>query len=371
MISPTPEFDVEKLKQHNAAAIAWIRYAYLAAADGGISKGYDLLRRRWAPSYPETTGYTIPTLLNAAKLLEYPELNALAISLAEYLLEKAALDGGVVHWRTKIDASPIVFDTGQVMFGWLAVYRAYQDERFLQAAIRSGNWLVTIQDRDGSWKNNQYLNVVKVIDTRVAWALLELYQITRDETYRQAAIRNLDWASQQQDEAGWFNKCSFVVGKPPYTHTLAYTAEGLFECGKILDNEFYKTSARRMADAVLSRHHPDGSLAGTYGPGFQKHSHWSCLTGNCQIAHLWLRLFETMRELKYYRAAQKAVFFVAHTQNIHTKNPNIRGAIAGSHPRYGSYERFKYPNWAAKFFIDAIMKLEEIESGKKEILYVG
>lgn len=359
------------LKQRSAAAIAWIQRAHLTAADGGISKGFDLLRRSWSPSYPETTGYTIPTLLNAAGVLDYPDLQTLAFSLAEYLLEKATLDGGVVHWQAKANANPIVFDTGQVMFGWLATYHSSQDERFLQAVTRSGNWLTDIQDQAGCWKTNQHLNVAKVIDTRVAWALLELYQITGDETLRQAAIRNLDWASQQQDETGWFDKCSFWVSRAPYTHTLAYTGEGLFECGTLLRDNHYIASARKMADALLSRQRPDGSLAGTYGPGWQNPSRWSCLTGNCQMAHLWLRFYETTEDRKYYEAAQKAIFFVAHTQNIRTKNPNLRGAIAGSHPLYGGYERFKYPNWAAKFFIDAVLKLEVIDRGEKIISYVG
>ncbi len=48
------------------AALDWIGRAQNASGDGGISKGYHVIRRRWSPSYPETTGYTIPTLLNAA-----------------------------------------------------------------------------------------------------------------------------------------------------------------------------------------------------------------------------------------------------------------------------------------------------------------
>src|SRR3990170_2467270 len=64
------------------AAIDWIQRAYAAAGDGGISKGYDLLRGRWAPSYPETTGYTIPSLLNAAAALNRPERRGRALWLA-------------------------------------------------------------------------------------------------------------------------------------------------------------------------------------------------------------------------------------------------------------------------------------------------
>jgi hypothetical protein len=33
----------------------------------------------------------------------------------------------------------------------------------------------------------------------------------------------------------------------------------------------------------------------------------------------------------------------------------VRGGIAGSAPIWGDYSRFEYPNWAAKFFADALM----------------
>jgi hypothetical protein len=39
------------------AALEWIGNAQRASGDGGISRGYHLIRRRWLPSYPETTGY--------------------------------------------------------------------------------------------------------------------------------------------------------------------------------------------------------------------------------------------------------------------------------------------------------------------------
>ena len=53
--------------RHLTAAIDWSRFAYAAAGDGVfISRGYDLWRDRWSPSYPETTGDTIAALLNVA-----------------------------------------------------------------------------------------------------------------------------------------------------------------------------------------------------------------------------------------------------------------------------------------------------------------
>ena len=33
----------------------------------------------------------------------------------------------------------------------------------------------------------------------------------------------------------------------------------------------------------------------------------------------------------------------------------VRGAVAGSAPIWGRYSMFEFPNWAAKFFADAVM----------------
>jgi hypothetical protein len=359
-----------QVKQRVGAAIDWIRLAHAMSGDGGISKGYDALRGRWSPSYPETTGYTIPTLLNAASALGRPELGALALSLADYLLNRTTPEGGVTHWANS-GSYPIVFDTGQVIFGWLAAFDASGDERYLRAAARAGDWLASVQDPSGSWKAYQHLGVEKVIDTRVAWALLELHRRTHQEVYRRAVVRNLEWAVQQQDVDGWFRHCAFTKDDDPFTHTLAYTAEGLFECGRLLDEARYIQAALLTAEALLARQRPDGGLASTYSSAWRVTSRSSCLTGNCQMSHLWLRFYEINGNRTYYAAARKAITFVARAQNLKTSNPNICGAIPGSYPIYGRYERFKYPNWAAKFFIDALLTLDRVENGDQQSSHVG
>jgi len=210
------------MKERSAAAIAWIQRAHLAAADGGISKGYDLLRRRWAPSYPETTGYTIPTLLNAAKALEKPELITMAISLAEYLLKKTSGDGGVVYWQAEASTPPIVFDTGQVMFGWLAAYRASRDERFFKGCYTKRELVSSYPGSVRVLETNQHLNVVKVIDypCRMGITRVVSNQPGMISTARQQSITWSGQANSRMNPVGT-TKCSFLVGRDPYTHTLA------------------------------------------------------------------------------------------------------------------------------------------------------
>ena len=89
------------------------------------------------------------------------------------------------------------------------------------------------------------------------------------------------------------------------------------------------------------------------------------------MSRLWQRLYKISGQQAYLVAAQKAITFVARTLNLETPNPNVRGAIAGSCPIYGRYERFKYPNWAAKFFVDAVLTLDQVENGNHALPYAG
>jgi len=351
------------LDVHLQEALSWIVRAGGCDGEGGIPAFYDLLRGRWAPSYPETTGYIVQTLLACAQGQARSRMQAFAIALADYLLRVRTAEGGVGHWKRLGEAvnPPIIFDTGQVIFGWLAAWRVTGEGRFLQAAERAGDWLVSVQSRSGAWQRYQHQDTVKVIDARVAWALLQLAEATSGRAHVDAARRNLDWVLEQQESNGWFRHASFLPGKDPFTHTIAYTAEGLLESGILLNETRYLKAAEMVARALLSLQHPDGSLSSTYDASWQPTARSSCLTGNCQMALLWLRFHGLSRDPAYLDAARRAITFVASVQNLQTPNPDIRGAIAGSYPMYGHYARFQYPNWAAKFFIDALLALKEAD----------
>lgn len=174
----------------------------------------------------------------------------------------------------------------------------------------------------------------------------------------------------QQDSEGWFRHCAFRDGEDPYTHTLVYTAEGLFESGCLLNEERYIGAAIRTADSLLAQQRADGWLASTYRSGWRATSRSSCLTGNCQASRLWLRLIMLRGEPTYTESAKRTLRFVSRTQKLTAGNAGVRGGIAGSAPIYGRYERFMYPNWAAKFYVDALLTLRAMENGEG-LTYAG
>ena len=104
---------------HLREAVDWIYRAQDATSDRGVSHSYRL-GKGWARSYPETTGYIIPTLLNWAHLSGDDEPRQRALEMANWEMAIQDPSGGV---PSLADGSLVVFDTGQVLFGLLAAFR--------------------------------------------------------------------------------------------------------------------------------------------------------------------------------------------------------------------------------------------------------
>ena len=120
-------------------AVGWIYRAQDSSEDRGVGHSY-LLGKGWAPSYPETTGYIIPTLLNWSRISGEGEARERALQMAEWECAIQFPGGGVMASVVgRPGARPVVFNTGQVMFGWLAASRETQDPRFRQSAAAAGD----------------------------------------------------------------------------------------------------------------------------------------------------------------------------------------------------------------------------------------
>jgi len=345
--------DLDTIEVRAQFTLQWIMQARHLAREEGIPAYYDFLLNKWAPSYPETTGYTIPSLLAWSDQLADDSFRQLALELADYLLSVQTPDGAIPGWG--INAPVYVFDTGQVLQGWLAVWQQTATPRYLAAGQQAANWLVVQQESGGFWVHNQFGGHLKTWDVRVGWPLIQWGLAAQDPAALEGGRRCLDWALTQQRPNGWFEHCALEQGQPPVLHTIAYTIEGLLEGGVLLGDQRMVDAAQRAADALLPHQRVDGSLNAFWRPDWQPASRSSCLTGDAQMALCWLRLHQITGHSHYREAAQRALRFVASTQAIGQSWAPVRGAIAGSYPLWGRYLRWRYPNWAAKFFLDALL----------------
>ncbi len=348
-------------RTHLDACMAWLNCAHDAANGTGVAAGYHLARG-WAEPYPETTGYLIPTFLRYANLSGDTEYAQRAQRMAEWELE-VQLPNGAIPGRTGRARDPVVFDTGQVIFGWLAAAQASGDERCLDAARRAGNWLLSVQDTDGAWRRNEFLGIAHAYCCRVAWALLLLGERTGQPVYTDAACRQLEWVLTGCSANGWIDHMSFDEHSAPFTHTIAYTLEGLWESAAYVDTDLagrLRNAVRAAWHAIRNFHDLAGSAPGRPLPGqldtdWSSHGSYICLTGNAQMALVALRLYQQDAGGDDHKAAIRLLGEVKRCQYLDSVPATLRGAVAGSSPHWGRYLRFWYPNWAAKFFCDALM----------------
>lgn len=337
-------------------SVAWLGRAqdYSASRDGGVARHYSLMTG-WSTSYPETTGYVIPTLLDYAASHGDQEARARARRMLDWLVgiqfPEGGFQGGVVGATPRV---PVTFNTGQILMG-LARGAAEFGEEYLGPMRRAADWLVRTQDPDGCWRRHPTPFAEpgeKVYETHVSWGLFEAGRVEPGAGYAESALRQVRWALGHQRENGWFANCCLSDPRQPLTHTLGYVLRGVLEAYRFTSDDELLAASRRTADGLLSALGEDGFLPGRLDDRWRGTVRWACLTGTVQIAYCWLALYGATGERRYRDAAFAANCYVRRA--VAVEGPaETRGAVKGSFPVDGGYCTYEYPNWAAKFFIDS------------------
>ncbi len=359
-------------RQHLEAAIAWLSRAQDRrggqADAGGVSAGWSF-EDGWLPSYPETSGYIVETFVAAAEVLNRPDLRQRAGRIIDWELSIQNADGSFPGHFGETGSRPVVFNTGQIIHGMVAGFLELGRGECLEAAVRAGRWMAACQDEDGCWRRNVHNGVPHTYNTRAAWGMLRAGLLAADDKLTQAARRSFEWALRQQTESGWYRSNGFTAQQVPFTHTIAYAIRGLLEGGALLKDERFVASAGKAAAALAERQRSDGWLAGTYDDGWTPRASYCCLTGVAQMALNWQRLQHLdsgdgaadrttpapSPSERWQPHIDRALDYLKRRQRLPGDGTPQDGSIAGSFPIWGGYSRFEFPNWATKFYADALM----------------
>ena len=335
--------------------VRWLGRAqdHSLSQDGGVARHYSLIDG-WSPSYPETTGYIIPTLLNYGSETDRKESIDRARRMLDWLVSiqfpEGGFQGGMIHQMPRV---PVTFNSGQILIG-LASGVAL-DARYREPMRRCADWMVRTQDADGCWRSHPTPFAArgeKTYETHAALGLMHAATVDKARGYLEAALRQVDWALGHQAENGWIAKCCLSDPESPLTHTLGYALRGIIGAYSASKDKRYLASAGRTADGLMQALDEGGRLPGRLDAQWQPASDWVCLTGTAQIAQCWLLLHKATGREDYRRAGLSANAFVRRTISLNGP-PEIRGGVKGSFPVDGGYGQWQYLNWACKFTIDA------------------
>ena len=360
-----PEASID---EYLSAALEWIGRAQdqSASADGGVASQYCLVSG-WSTSYPETTGYIIPTIIREARLSGDIALLDRARAMLDWLvaiqMQSGAFQGGPMSDSPTV---PVTFNTGQILMGLAAGVKEFGDV-YRRPMRLAADWLVATQDGDGCWRKHASPFVgqgEKTYDAHASWGLLEAARIDSNRGYAESAMRNVWWALSHQNDQGWFANCCLTDPLNPLSHTIGYVLRGMVEAYLFTRDERILRAALMTAEGVLQAQRSDGFLPGRMDEAWRGVVPWSCLTGTEQIAICWFMLFLETGDVRFRDAGRLANAYVRRT--VRLDGPlETRGAVKGSFPVSGGYMTFQYPNWASKFFIDS-QRLETVVCNEQQ-----
>jgi hypothetical protein len=347
-------------------ATRWLCRAqdHSASADGGVASHF-CLREGWATSYPETTGYIVPTMLECARRLKDDSLRERARRMLDWLVSTQREDGSFQGGRVGTEPIvPVTFNTGQILIG-LAAGADELGTAYDRPMHRAAEWLATTQDDDGGWSrfpSPLTAPGAKSYEIHTSMGLFAAARVAKVEAWSAAALASVDWALGLQRESGWFEACDHARHDAPLTHTIGYTLRTVLEAYLFSGRRAYLDAARSTAEGLLTVMRKDGFIPGRLADGWHGTVQWACLTGTSQISECWLILHEQTGEPRYRDAALTANRYVRRTLRP-SGSSDVRGGVFGSLPADGGYCRNQVLSWATKFFLNTQLREEDLLDG--------
>ncbi|MBD3342488.1 MAG: hypothetical protein GF353_25535 [Candidatus Lokiarchaeota archaeon] len=352
---------------HLDAAVKWLTMTIEKSNHNGSLKAYNFFRG-WMRPYPETSGYIILTLLDLFKHYNNPLYLELAKDIGDWEISIQREDGGFVGRELGYKDSPIVFNTGQILLGLTYLFEMTTEDKYEKACKKASDFLISCMDSNGCFVKYLHSDIVHSYNVRVAWALLKFGLLRSDDKIVNSALENIEWTLEQQINNGYFENNSFYKDSYANTHTVGYVLRGLLESHLLTKNQKYLDCVQLATERIILKYGIHRKLGCDIDRKWKNVSKHICLTGYAQLAIVLLKTYQLNNDLRYLNTALHLIDDVKSHQVLNARFKDYNGAIPGSFPIYGRYAPMQLPNWATKFFIDALLlKMKVLESYENSI----
>lgn len=200
-----------------------------ACVFNGLAHSYDVPTNKYEKAYPEVTGYIIQYFCE-----NYDKLPSNIIKAGNKLVKiQNKNTGGYASFGSKY--SLFSFDTSQILIGLGALYQKTGKNKYKNAAIKAGNFLLMMQMGNGSIapiydsrRNELIISNKTYLIWNGPWSGLmckltegfqALYELTKESKYIEAKNKTADF----------YINAKYIE----YTHPLGYWLEGLYEANKL------------------------------------------------------------------------------------------------------------------------------------------
>ncbi|MFH1837577.1 MAG: glycoside hydrolase family 88 protein [Candidatus Omnitrophota bacterium] len=275
------------LSEEICMAKDWLLNSGIQNTDGknqrGFNAWFDLETAEYPYIYSEITGYGITTLLYLKKFFD-EEFSSRAISAADWLIDNAMDESGGVktrYYHEAMDETDIysfengnlyAFDNGMVLYGMINLYKDSRDEKYLKISKKVASFMIDhMRKSDGFFYASYNPKTKEREDSSRKWStqsgsyhaklalgFTDLYEVTKEEMYKDVTISLCEKAIELQDVSGRF--ITSRADNSTHMHPHAYSAEGLLYTGIYFEENDLIDSAERAVKWSLDSQNPDGGI---------------------------------------------------------------------------------------------------------------
>ncbi|MGE3180695.1 MAG: hypothetical protein AB7N71_03630, partial [Phycisphaerae bacterium] len=286
----------------------------------------------------------------------------LGVWLGEAMLAEGAMPAGEFK-KGHADTTPGVWATAQSVLAFLALADATQEERCTVAANRATEWLRrAIHEDEDIWTEFTEHNYSSpTYYTAVTHAMLEAAHRTQNTTVRDAALAAVTRLAVDREDAGGFRNWGENRTDVAPLHTVAATISGFIETGRLLGPAGADALriGKECSRMLMLDQRANGKLAGGYDETWEAARWYACPSGIAQIASLWLREYIRDGDLFALNSAFVAMEELMKYQEVDPMDPDCNGAVPGSSPLWGPFEKMAYPTISSAHFVIAAIDADE------------
>ncbi|MDQ8182917.1 hypothetical protein [Pelagicoccus sp. SDUM812005] len=355
---------------------------------GGEFLHYDLagktrLRADWSWSW----GPSARMLLNASRIegvdagMTSRQLMRRAIdlgyaSMRQQILEPSHPAYGLVRTiGTEASTADSLFLVG---WGWIPLYKATGDYRFLEAGKKVGDTCKKLLDKyNDVWLPQKYIleekDWAKIMSFETSMGLpglAHLYLETGEEVYRETMIRLADMLIRvfEREDGLWkvfyLEETGKAVPVNYWTKALGYVVDGLIEAHKAAPEKGYLEKGRRIADHVLKAQLPEGA----WTLRFDREAQYVgiCDKSTTLWAGMMIRLYKMTGNKAYYESGMRAIEWCMDHQYF-GDDPVARGGFVAQNWASGINFRHWWPvviTYSVSFFGDAVSEALSLDEWK-------
>lgn len=344
------------------AMLRWVERGQEFWACGGIPASYNARKRRYDGPYPETTGYSIPTLIELGSRAGFREADLMARKAADWLVSRQSNAGDI---RCNIETPPtgdggadqiVLFDCGAILQGFTAMAR--RADAYADPTERLARFLVDAQRADGLWDSYLAFEHFGSHNALVAYALIDAGSTLNAPHFTEAGHRCLNALRGRLHKNGYIEGCEFpgVRQGVAFLHPFVYTIEGYLKAAALAPDRGYFDAVRPALDALRDGIARTGQIPGAFvQPDMSTSCSFTALTAIAQLADVGFRADQLSGENSYTDMSRQLMRFLRQVLDKTLTDAAWQGGLPSAYPIDAEYLPFCVNNWGAKYFLDASM----------------